>query len=92
VHRNVKPENIMQLEIYGDYSQVQVIGTLDFMSPEMLSHSGYGRSVGIWALGVVLYILLVGSFPLDERTEKSLPSRIFRGKYRTTEYDRWVRQ
>jgi len=41
-----------------------VYGTAPFMSPEMLSEDGeYGCKTDVWSAGVVMYTLLLGSFP-----------------------------
>ncbi|KAJ3449118.1 serine/threonine-protein kinase ial-related [Anaeramoeba flamelloides] len=39
------------------------IGTLDYISPEMLKGVGYNHTIDIWALGILLYELLVGKPP-----------------------------
>ena len=33
------------------------------MAPEILSGKSYGRQADIWAIGVLLYVLLVAEFP-----------------------------
>jgi len=40
---------------------VSICGTRDYMAPEMLtSREGYGQTVDIWSLGILLYYVLVG--------------------------------
>ncbi|KAJ3452795.1 serine/threonine-protein kinase ial-related [Anaeramoeba flamelloides] len=39
------------------------IGTLDYIAPEMLKRAGYDHSVDVWALGILLYELIVGRPP-----------------------------
>ncbi|KAJ3447399.1 serine/threonine-protein kinase ial-related [Anaeramoeba flamelloides] len=39
------------------------IGTLDYIAPEMLKRAGYDHSVDEWALGILLYELIVGRPP-----------------------------
>jgi serine/threonine protein kinase len=41
-------------------------GTTQYMAPELLREVGYyGDRVDCWALGVMLYVMLIGKFPLD---------------------------
>ncbi|KAL0962076.1 hypothetical protein UPYG_G00335380 [Umbra pygmaea] len=78
VHRDLKPENLMVEYItegfsrlkLGDFGLAMVVtepiftvcGTPTYVAPEILSETGYGLPVDLWALGVILYILLCG-FP-----------------------------
>ncbi len=41
----------------------EVLGTAEYMAPEILSRKGYNFQVDWWALGVVLYELLIGINP-----------------------------
>ena len=38
-------------------------GTPGYLSPEVIRKEKYGKAVDIWAIGVILYILLVGYPP-----------------------------
>jgi len=38
-------------------------GTIDYISPEIASGEGYGQSVDIWSLGILVYELLTGKSP-----------------------------
>lgn len=41
-----------------------VCGSAQYMSPELLAHGPYhGQLADVWAVGVLLYCLLVGRFP-----------------------------
>jgi len=42
-----------------------VVGTIAYMSPEQLRGDEFGSEVDLWALGVILYLLLVGYHPFD---------------------------
>lgn len=46
------------------------IGTPHFMSPEVINREQYGKPVDIWGCGVVLFILLSGSYPFHGTGEK----------------------
>lgn len=40
-----------------------IIGTPNYMAPEILSGKGYNYSVDLWSLGVVLYEFMAGYVP-----------------------------
>ena len=47
------------------------------MAPELVRKAEYdGRQVDMWALGVLLFAMLAGSFPFRGQSEKELYSRI----------------
>ncbi len=77
IHRDLKPANIfienghLKIGDYGlarrisgsDYQAVTSgVGTPHYMAPE-LKHGHYGRSVDIYACGIILYEMLVGHPP-----------------------------
>ena len=51
----------------------RVVGTPDYIAPEALMGTGYGPSVDWWALGIVLFELLVGFPPFNDES----PTHIF---------------
>jgi len=52
-------------------------GTPSYMAPELVRKSEYdGRQVDMWALGVLLYALLSGTFPFRGQNEKELYGKI----------------
>jgi serine/threonine protein kinase len=53
------------------------------MAPEITRKSDYeGMPVDIWALGVLLYVMLTGTFPFRGTSEQDLYARIQRGSYK----------
>jgi len=79
VHRDLKPGNIFYEDGYvkiGDYglskfiavsrhsAQTASVGTVHYMAPEIGSGS-YSRGVDIYALGVMLYEMLLGRVPFE---------------------------
>ena len=79
VHRDLKPGNIFYDDGYvkiGDYGlskfisvsrhsgQTASVGTVHYMAPEIGS-GNYSRGVDIYALGVMLYEMLLGKVPFE---------------------------
>ena len=74
-HRDIKPENILidsnghlKLTDFGFAKEISersmsFCGTPEYMAPEMVQKSGHNKSVDWWALGVLLYEMLVGCSP-----------------------------
>lgn len=79
IHRDLKLENILlskngQIKI-GDFGwAVQdprprrrtLCGTLDYLSPEMISNEPHTQMVDVWSLGIICYELIVGKPPFEE--------------------------
>ena len=72
IHRDIKPDNIF-VSRFGEYKlgdfgiarKLEVTqanlsrkGTLNYMAPEVYKSEGYGSSVDVYSLGLVLYTLL----------------------------------
>lgn len=43
-----------------------VVGTPAYLAPEVISSSGYNRSLDMWSVGVITYVSLSGTFPFNE--------------------------
>mgnify|MGYP000891366615 FL=1 len=57
-------------------------GTPSYMAPEIAAKTSYeGWQVDIWACGVLLYVMLCGSYPFRGLDEKELYRKIRAGKY-----------
>jgi len=88
IHRDLKPSNIIVSDsgvvtitdfgiARGESSSVtlnpaQVLGTIAYIAPEVLSGNRASRAVDFYALGVVLYELLTGYLPFDEESPARL--------------------
>ncbi len=90
MHREVKPSNILlhngilKLADFGfckplkdarDLAQT-MLGSPIYMAPEILNGEVYTMKADIWSLGVVLYEMLFGFCPFEERTIARLISLI----------------
>lgn len=96
LHRDIKPSNIMISEkgevklmdfgiakLKGSTSLTRVgsiIGTLEYMAPELLSGSTPSVTSDLYAMGVVMYELLTGKLPFEGHTEASLIHNIIHQK------------
>jgi len=81
VYRDLKPENLMvdhlgflKLIDFGSAKVVTgrtrtVIGTPQFMAPEIVLGKAYSGAVDLWSLGVLLYDMLCGGVPWGEGQE-----------------------
>ena len=58
----------------------QIVGTPGYMSPEVLIHGHYGPPCDIFAVGVILYIMLVGYPPFWGKTNDEIFARTKSGK------------
>jgi serine/threonine protein kinase len=56
-------------------------GTPGYIAPEVLTQSGYGKEVDMWALGVVMFILLSGCPPFYDESVQTLFKIIRKGAF-----------
>ena len=74
----------MQLIDFSLTKQVEwktytLCGTPEYMAPEIIQHVGHGVGVDWWALGVLLYELLVGQTPFAAPTPLAVFRNVMRG-------------
>ena len=83
LYRDLKPENILFGEdgylVLADFDLAKIAskeelansfcGTAEYLSPEMIIGSGHDHTVDWWALGILLYEILVGVPPFFHRNK-----------------------
>ena len=84
IYRDLKPENVMisssgyvKVIDFGFARRVHLrtftlCGTPEYLAPEMVMVRGHGKGVDWWALGVLLYEMVMGGAPhiFDRQTNK----------------------
>ena len=47
-------------------------GTLSYVAPEVLQQKPYGKGVDVWGLGILAYLMMVGSLPFDHEDDREV--------------------
>ncbi|XP_053554143.1 striated muscle preferentially expressed protein kinase isoform X2 [Bombina bombina] len=97
LHLDIKPENIivsyMNTVKIIDFGSAQTfsplvlrqlgrrVGTLEFMSPEMIKGDAIGPAADIWGVGVLTYIMLSGRSPFYELDPVETENKILSGRF-----------
>ncbi|VDN18532.1 unnamed protein product [Gongylonema pulchrum] len=96
IHRDLKLGNLflndnMEIKV-GDFGLATIVenegerkktlcGTPNYIAPEMLDKKGHSYEVDIWAIGCILYTLLVGRPPFETSSLKDTYNRIKNNTY-----------
>ncbi|GFT19125.1 ribosomal protein S6 kinase beta-1 [Nephila pilipes] len=95
IYRDLKPENIL-LDAKGHVKLTDFglckekicdgcithtfCGTIEYMAPEILTHSGHGKAVDWWSLGALMYDMLTGCPPFQGENRKKTIEKILKHK------------
>ena len=81
VHRDIKPENIMvddkgyiKFIDFGGAKEIKdrtntIIGTTQYMAPEIFEGSSYSFQVDMWSIAICIYELICGKVPFGDGVE-----------------------
>jgi serine/threonine protein kinase len=47
-------------------------GTLSYVAPEVLLQKPYDKSVDLWSLGIIIYLLISGTLPFDDDDDREI--------------------
>ncbi|KAK7156234.1 hypothetical protein R3I94_006345 [Phoxinus phoxinus] len=96
IHRDVKMENILltdkghvRLTDFGLSRRLErgdraftICGTIQYMAPEVLSGGPYSHAADWWSLGILIYALATGGFPLPAEPDHcSMMNRVSEHSY-----------
>ena len=97
VHRDLKPENLLYQNqeedskiMISDFGlskmedsgiMATACGTPGYVAPEVLAQKPYGKSVDVWSIGVISYILLCGYPPFYDENDANLFAQILKGEF-----------
>ena len=100
VHRDLKPANCLlsqegdqELKI-ADFGFAVLVGrhsfltsfcgTTAYMAPEIIMDLPYGKPVDMWSAGVIIYQLLCGEYPFQDREGNTMQEEIISGTFSFT--------
>jgi 5'-AMP-activated protein kinase catalytic alpha subunit len=101
IHRDLKPENllldhnknikIVDFGLSNTYSQGELLktacGSPCYAAPEMIAGKKYaGSNVDIWSCGVIMFALICGYLPFEDKDTAKLYKKILSGEFEIPSY------
>ena len=67
---------VCKVGLAGNARTYTICGVSDYLAPEQIDQSGHSYPADLWALGVLLYEILVGTHPFSSNSEVATYSKI----------------
>ena len=68
--------------IFGDTKNTNFVGSFYYIAPEVIKGI-YDEACDLWSIGVIMYIMLVGTIPFNGNDKNSILKAVSSGKYDT---------
>lgn len=87
IRKKPEPESISENPSDSDDDSVgaDLVGTAEYVSPEVLSHKTPTTAVDLWALGCIIYLFLQGRTPFKDKTDHLIFDKILNKGYKLSD-------